>query len=118
MSARAEKNDISLAKTAGFALLALGLTILLAYLIVGVGWAVAPAKLYSFENVREQHKDFYGKYEGLKALNANITNTQEELDVITNFYGDDTTKWPDSRRQEYLQLVHLKAQYRSAFNMQ
>lgn len=82
------------------------------------GWLKEPAELLDVENVKAEYEWFYSQRRGLEAIRAGVRELEWQLEQITSLYGTDPEKWSFVVRSEYGQLVTMKVQQRTAYNMQ
>lgn len=78
-------------------------------------WQSGALDVVSVDNIKMLSAQANEMYEGLEAKIVSIQNLEDELNSYTNLYGEDATKWPQGKRQEYQQLEqairNLKTSY-------
>lgn len=78
-------------------------------------WQEGALEVVSVDNIKMLSAQANEKHEGLLAKIVSIQNLEDELQPYTELYGEDATKWPQGKRQEYQQLEqairNLKTSY-------
>lgn len=78
-----------------------------AMLVVGgfaVTWFAAPTKLFSPDRMAALSRQANDNYQALEAQRQSVATTRTKAEMMITAYGEDMGKWPQGKRDEYLQL--------------
>ncbi len=91
--------------------------ILVAVLIsYALNWIQAPLDLTSPENIRQMSREANDAWQALEAKKSSISNLESQVNDMTLLYGEDMSKWPQGKDEEYLQLKRQIANLKTAYN--
>lgn len=84
----------------------------------GLGWFAAPFQTMSPQRVQQLSRQANDAWQGLEAQQATIAVQRERLSEFNSLYGDNTSEWPQGKREEYQQLSSALRNLVAAYNLQ
>lgn len=75
-------------------------------IVVGFGlkWFAAPTKIFDPDNMARLSRQANDSYQALAAQEQSVSVIRNKAEQMMIAYGEDMAKWPQGKRQEYLQL--------------
>lgn len=94
-----------------------GLALVVTVLGYLAGWFVSPLSVTSAAEVQRMSREANNEWQALKAKQASIANLENDARLMIALYGEDFSKWPQGKHEEYLQIqkqiTNLKLSYNS-----
>jgi hypothetical protein len=92
------------------------IAIVLIALGFALNWFAKPAELFSPDRFEMLSRQANESYQALEAQERSITAIRAKAEQMITAYGEDMSKWPQGKRDEYLQLQQQVTNLTVAYN--
>ena len=80
------------------------------------GWFNTALKVTSPEKIQMLSREANNSWQALKAGQQTIANIESDVHDMSVLYGEDASKWPQGKHDEYLQLKTQLRNLKTAYN--
>lgn len=79
-------------------------------------WFSAPTKIFNPEHMAAMSRQVNDEYHALEASRQNVLSIRSKAEKMMTLYGEEYGKWPQGKRDEYLQLVEQETNALMSYN--
>jgi hypothetical protein len=114
------KNDVkSIIKWVLLGVLILVIVLFIAGIVsYAFGWLNAPLRLTNPNRLEKISREANEAWQALESQKANVSNIRDDMLTMKQLYGEDMSKWPQGKDDEYLQLQQQQINMINAYNSQ